>query len=362
MPRLNKSYVDSIAPGAREEMHFDDALPGFGLRVYPTGRKLYFVQYRARGRTRRVKVGVHGAVTADEARKLARQRLGEVAKGENPAETIAHERRLPTVANIADRFLTDHVAVRCKPSTAKQYELLIEGVIKPKLGPRKIGDITRTDIAELHHEMRERPYHANRTLSVLSKLFNLSEVWGLRPDGSNPCRHVQRYPERKRERFLSQAEIGRLGTALDEAERDGIELPAAINAIRLLLLTGCRLQEILTLKWDYIQPPYLCLPDSKTGARKIPIDRTVSDVLAGIVPVPGNPYVIAGTKEGQPIGDLHGPWRRIRTYAKLGDVRIHDLRHTYASNALAAGVPIEMVGKLLGHTQIQTTMRYAHLA
>lgn len=362
MPRLTKTFLDRLPPVTAEIFFWDDTLPGFGLRHYPSGRKLFFVQYRGKGRTRRVKLGTYGALTPDEARKLARQRLGEVAQGENPAEDIAIERRLPTVAALAERFLTHHVAIHCKPSTAGEYQRSIDLFILPKLGPRRIGDITRADIANLHHAMRDTPYQANRTLGVVSKMFNLAELWGLRPDGSNPCRHIPRYPERKRERFLLPEEIARLAQTLDEMGSESPALLPAINAIRLLMLTGCRLKEIQTLQWVYIKPPYILLPDSKTGARKIPIDEPVAEVLRGIARLPDNPFVITGKVDGQYLTDLQRPWRRIRARASLDDVRIHDLRHTYASNALAAGLPIEMVGKLLGHSQIQTTMRYAHLA
>ena len=220
----------------------------------------------------------------------------------------------------------------------------------------------RRDIAELHHKARATPYQANRTLGVLSKMFNLAEVWGLRPDGSNPCRHVPKYREMKRERYLAQAELQRLGAVLAEAECDGSETPQIVAAFRLLVLTGCRLGEIQTLKWEYITPRGMELPDTKTGARRIPLPQAARDVLAALPRLDGNPYVIAGKVEGRYATDLQHPWRRIRARAGLDGVRIHDLRHTYASNAVSSGMAIQMVGRLLGHTQLQTTMRYAHLA
>lgn len=362
MAKLTKRTVESLAPTDRDFLVFDDELPGFGVRVMPSGRKTFLVQYRAKGRTRRVKIGTFGALAPEAARTEAKKLLGDIARGENPAEDIAHDRRAPTLAAMCDRFMDQHAAIRCKPRTQHDYRKIIDRVIRPKLGTRKIGDITRSDIARLHHDMRDRPYMANRTLALLSKLFNLTELWGLRPDGSNPCRHVSKYREVQRERFLSHTELTCLGKVLEKCERKGLETQSAINAIRLLILTGCRLSEIQFLKWEHVQPPYLVLPDTKTGARKIPIDNAVADVLASIERAPGNPYVIAGKVPGQPLSDLRHPWGRIRERAKLEDVRIHDLRHTYASHALEAGLSLEMVGKLLGHTQMQTTMRYAHLA
>jgi integrase len=227
-----------------------------------------------------------------------------------------------------------------------------------------VTDIERKDIAELHHELQHIPYQANRTFGVLSKMFNLAEVWGLRPDGSNPCRHVKKYTERKRERFLDHIEIAELGRVLHEVERDGSETKAAVNAIRLLLLTGCRLTEIVTLKWEYVdlKARELRLPDSKTGAKVVPFGKTANAVLKGIEKLDDNPYVIIGKKPGSRLTDLQHPWRRIRSKAGLDSVRIHDLRHSYASGALALGEGLPMIGKLLGHTQVQTTARYAHLA
>lgn len=229
---------------------------------------------------------------------------------------------VPSVAAVCDRFLDQHVAQRCKPTTAREYRRVIDLHIKPALGSRRIGDITRADVGGLQNEMRAVPYQANRTLAVLSKLFNLAEVWGLRPDGSNPCRHVSKYPERKRERFLSQLELGRLGQVLSAVETDGSESPFAVAAIRLLILTGCRLSEIQELKWESVGPSHLELADTKTGPRRIPIGDAARHLLETLPRLPGNPYVIAGKVPGQHLTDLQRPWRRIRARAGLDGVRI----------------------------------------
>ncbi len=362
MAKISKRTIETLAPQEADFFLWDDELKNFGVRVMPSGRKTFLVQYRAKGRTRRVKIGVFGSVTPDEARQQAQRLLGEVAHGEDPAEGIAIDRKSPTVAKVCERFLQEHVAIRCKPSTEIGYRGIVERQIKPAFGTRRITDISRPDISKLHFEMRDRPHLANRTLSVLSKIFNLCELWGIRPDGSNPCRHVPKYRETARERFLSPEEIASVGSVLDEAEAEGSETKAACDAIRLLILTGCRLGEIQTLKWEYVQPPYLVLPDSKTGARRIPISSDVQKVLSAITRIDGNPYVLVGKNEGQYLAEIRHPWKRIQKRAGLSAVRLHDLRHTYASNALANGVPLEVVGKLLGHTQYQTTLRYAHLA
>lgn len=349
MTKINKRTVDALKAKEADYFVWDDELKNFGVRVLPSGQKTFLVQYRNGGRTRRVKLGRYGALTADEARKEAQAVLGKVAKGENPAEIVSAYRRALSVAKVCERFFTEHAKERCKPSTQREYRHCIDRYIVPKFGAHKITDITRADISELRHELRDKPYQANHVLQVLSKLFNLTEVWGLRPDGSNPCRHVPKYREHKRERFLSTTEIQRLFQVLDEAERDGSESPHACAAYRLLLLTGCRRGEIQTLKWDFVDGDYIRLPDSKTGARKIPIDRTIKDALERIERLPDNPYVIAGKVEGQHLTDLQHPWQRIRIRANLEGVRIHDLRHTYASKALMSGLPIEMVGELMGH-------------
>lgn len=362
MAKLTKRSVDALKPEARDYFVWDAQIAGFGVRVLPSGAKSYQAQYRKGGRTRRVAVGRHGSITVDEARKIAKEIMGQVAKGENPAEDISQHRKAPTVAALCERFFDSHVRERCKLSTQGEYRRAIDLFINPALGSFKVVDVERRDVAELHHRFRDKPYQANRTLGGLSKMFNLAEIWGLRPDGSNPCRHVPKYAEKKRERFLSHAELQRLGQVLAEVERDGSETPHVVAAFRLLLLTGCRLGEIQTLKWEYITERGMELPDSKTGARCIPLPSIARQVLSALPRPDGNPYVIAGKIAQQYATDLQHPWRRVRDRAGLANVRIHDLRHTYASNAVSSGMPIQMVGKLLGHSQLQTTMRYAHLA
>jgi integrase len=189
-------------------------------------------------------------------------------------------------------------------------------------------------------------------------------MWGLRPDGSNPRKHIKKYPEEKRERFLSPAELKRVGEVLREMEQEGIELPSSIAAVRLLMLTGCRLGEIMNLMWEHVNlsaKPFR-LPDSKTGAKVVHLGQPAVDVLERIDRLEGNSWVIMGTLPGGRLSDLQPFWQRVRARAGLKDVRIHNLRHTFASTAVASGQGLPMIGKLLGHTQVQTTARYAHLA
>ena len=212
--------------------------------------------------------------------------------------------------------------------------------------------------------MRSVPGHANRTLGVLSRMLTLAEVWEMRPEGVNPCQFVKKYPERRRERFLSDDEYRRLGVALWDAEREGFASPAAVAAIRPLMLTGCRSGEILSLRWENVDLDRgeLRLPDSKTGARIVHLGDPAIAVLRGIQRREDNTWVIPGLKRGTHLAFLHGPWRLILERAGIRNLRIHDLRHSFASGGLLVGEGLPMIGKLLGHNKVQTTARYAHLA
>ena len=359
MPRLTKRRIDALPAREKEYFVWDDTLKGFGARVYPNGGKRYVAQTFRRGKTIRVQIGRHGALSFDEAKARARKIIADIDEGRNPNKEKETERLSPTVAELAERFLKEYVPVQCKPRTRVEYRHAVERYIRPTLGSIKVTALGRDDVAALHHEMREKPYQANRTLGVVSKMMNQAEAWGLRPDRSNPCYHVRKYKEKKRERFLTAEELARLGKALDEEESFA---PSAVTAFRLLLYTGARLSEIQTLKWEHVRGYRIHLPDSKTGAKTIPLNGPALEVLAETKRVEGNPYIITGTTEGAHLTDLQKPWRRVRKAAGLEDVRIHDLRHTFASEAVMGGESLPMVGRILGHTQAQTTARYAHLA
>jgi integrase len=362
MTRLTKRAIDQLEPRSTDYFQWDADLPGFGVRVMRSGIKSYVVQYRHGGRTRRHTFSHVGRMTPDEARKHARELLVAVDKGSDPSAQHAAYRRTPTVRALCDRFLSEHVQHRCKPSTQREYRRSIDLFICPRFGGFKVSDVKRADISQLHHDMAHIPYQANRTLGVLSKLFNLAELWELRPDGSNPCRHVQKYKEEKRERQLGTEEFARLGQVLTDAEATGSEPKQVIAAIRLLLLTGCRLSEIQRLRWEHVRPDYLALPDSKTGPKRVVLGEPAIAVLDRIERSSDNPYVIVGALPGQHWADLQRPWRRVRAKSGLPNLRIHDLRHAYASTGVCRGESLPMIGKLLGHTTVQTTARYAHLA
>lgn len=359
MAKITKRSVDAAAPSDKEFFIWDDELRGFGLRVYPSGRKMYLTQFRAGGRLRRVNIGLHGAMTPDLARTEAMRHLSHVRLGADPAGERDRRKVSPTMKEFGQRFLDEHVALHCKPSTQAEYRRSVELFINPKIGSHRMIDITRADVVEIHQSMKATPYQANRTLGVLSIMFTVAHTWGVRSDGVNPCWKVKRYKEQKRERYLTPDELARLGKVLREtnAERE------AAFCIQLLLLTGCRLGEIQKLKWEYVdlKSGLLRLPDSKSGAKLVAIGQAVVDVFKSIPKVENNPYVITGTIDRQHLTDMQKPWRRLRKRAGLDDVRIHDLRHSFASDALQLGEDLTMIGRLLGHTQVQTTARYAHL-
>ena len=375
MPRITKRAVGALVAREREYMFWDNDVKGFGVRVHPSGRKVYVVKYRHHGRIVKKTIGPHGAIPPAAARACAAEIITAARTGKDPAGKDSREKEpaergpretaaAATMHELAGRFLEEYVPIRCKPNTAHSYRGSLARHVLPRLGERQVADVTRGDVATLHHQMRAVPFAANHTLGILSVMFTMAEIWGLRPEGSNPCRHVKRFREDKRERFLSDEEYRRLGAVLRRAEQTGTEAAPAVAAIRLLMLTGCRLSEILTLRWEDVdlEAAELRLTDSKTGSRVVHIGRPAVAVLRGMARVDGNPWVIAGRRPRSRIASLHYPWGRIRKRAGLDDVRLHDLRHSFASGGLLVGEGLPMIGKLLGHSQIQTTARYAHLA
>lgn len=364
MPKLTKRMIEELETRKSDYFIWDNDLPGFGVRALPSGRRKFVLQYRHGRVSRRMGLGQFGAISVEQARGLALQALAKLRQDIDPLAEIREKRTAVMVKELAERFEEEHISVHIKASTAKEYRRNLKLFILPAIGNMRICDVTRADISKFHHDWRHKPYQANRNIEIISKMFNLAELWGLRPDGTNPRRHIKKYPERKRERYYSSSELQSIGRTLVEMEAERIELPTAIAAVRLLLFTGCRLNEIMKLKWEYVDIPQsaLRLPDSKTGAKIVNLGQAAIDVLNTIKRLPDNPYVITGRVAGAPLTDLQPFWQRVRARAGLKDARIHDLRHTFASIAVSNGHSLPMIGKLLGHTQVQTTARYAHLA
>ena len=365
--KLTKRIVDAQNPSNKAYYKWDSELSGFGLKILPSGKKTYLIQYRLggrAGRTRRMTIGRHGVLTAEQARTQAKLLLGQVATGLDPAAEKDRDKTAITVERLLGQFFVEHVQVKLKKLTQENYEAVIRLNISKVFKRMSIEKVSRQDVARLHFDLRDRPYAANKTLAVLSKFFNWCEKYGHRPDHTNPCRHIDKYREVARQRFLSPDEQKRLGNALNQAEDEGLATPYAIRALKLLSLTGARLREILDLKWEYVdfERGVIELPTSKTGAKTIYLNPLAIQIIESTPKQRGNPYVICGLVQGKPINNLQKPWRRIRKLADLDDVRIHDLRHTFASVAVNGGMSLPMIGALLGHTQPATTARYAHLA
>ena len=361
--KLNKRVIDGLKVEDGDAVFWDRELTGFGIRIYASGRKIFVVQTRGPdGKPRRASVGPYVKVSVDDARRQAAEVIDRLKQGEKAfPEPSAPE---PTVADLAERYMKVHVEVDCRPGTVETFGRVVRLYVLPELGHLRLSEVDRSHVSALHHKMRDKPYQANQVRDVLAKMFRLAEAWGMMPPRRNPALPIRRYKEYRRERFLSREEYRKLARVLDEAQADGSVFPSAIPAIRLLLLTGCRKNEIITLRWDDIDRTAgeIRLRDAKTGARRVPLTPAVMWVLERIPRIEGNPWVITGANPGDHLKNLDAIWLRLRKRAGLEDVRVHDCRHSYASRALALGEGIPVISKLLGRRRFATTARYAHLA
>ena len=361
---LSKRVVDRLSVNGKDAVFWDRDLAGFGVRVYPSGKKVFVVQTRAFGRSKRVTLGTHGDITAEIARRDATEVIARIKKGQPAVQAEPEPAPDPTVADLAERYQREYVEMHCKPATVSHYRLMLRKHIVPALGERLVVDVEHKDILAFHNKLHRMPTVANRAADILVKMFNLADAWGWRPSGTNPCRGVSRFKVEKHERFLTREELYRLGQALRAAPAERLASTHAAAAIRLLMLTGCRRNEILGLRWDDLnfETGEMRLRDSKTGARMVPLPPRAAEVFASLSRTPGNPWVFPGRKKGTRLVNLNDSWDRVRKRAQLDGVRLHDLRHTYASRALALGESLPMIGDLLGHRKVNTTARYAHLA
>ena len=359
---LSKRVVDGLFVNGKDAIFWDRDLAGFGVRVYPSGKKVFVVQTRAFGRSKRVTLGTHGALAAERARKDAAAIIARIKKGQPPVEPEPTPD--PTVTDLAERYQREYVEMHCKPATVSHYRLMLRKHIVPALGERLVAEVEHKDILAFHNGLHHMPTVANRAADILVKMFNLADAWGWRPSGTHPCRGVSRFKVEKHERFLTREELHRLGQALRAAPSERLASRHAAAAIRLLVLTGCRRNEILGLRWDDLNfdTGEMRLPDSKTGARMVPLTAAAAKVLKDLPRTPDNPWVFPGKKKGTRLVNLNDSWERVRRRSGLDGVRLHDLRHTFASRALALGEGLPMIGDLLGHRMVSTTARYAHLA
>lgn len=378
--RISKAVVDSLKPARREFIVWDVDVPRLGVRVRPGGGKHYVLRLRADGRQRWYRIGKHGDPwTPDTARDEAERVLGQAANVEKLRETgsappsLRHPiearelgKTAPTLEAFAKRYLEEYAKPHKSEPSAEADAANLRRAILPALGMMRLNAITRADVTRFHLGRKETPTNANRCLALLSHMFTMAEKWGLRADGSNPCRHVERFEETKRERFLSVEELARLGNTLAAVEKRGELTPYGLAAVRLLTFTGARASEILGLTWNVVnlRAGTVRLTASKTGAKTLFLNAPALAVLSKLPHEAGNAHVIVGGRIGcaLTLSGLEQVWQEVRTAAKLEDVRLHDLRHSFASVAAAGGASLPIIGALLGHTRAETTKRYAHLA
>jgi integrase len=391
LPKLTKRFVDALKPVTKDTLYRDSELKGFALRVKPPsptappgahGAQTWVVQYRNKaGRTRKLKLGKVGTLTPDEARSEARSALGKVDRGGDPSATRHALRADLTVAQLVDRYLADGPAdkpAKKRASWTMDASNLKRHVI-PLLGRRQLGTLTAADVQKFQRDVTEGktkadektrargralvkggPAAATRATLVLSAMLQWASDRGFRPD--NPGKGVKLNKPRKRERYLSAAELASLGDAFTKAEHQGLN-PNSLAILRLLVLTGARRTEIASLRWDDVDfdRGVLRLPDSKTGAKIVPLGAPALAVLSQLSRKKGSPWVFPAARgKGHHVG-MPRVWRKLRTMAKLKNVRMHDLRHGFASVAVADSSSLYLLGKVLGHSQATTTERYAHL-
>lgn len=374
MPNLTRAAIAALEPSTRDVFLWDSELPRFGVKVTPTGRKTFLVRYATAAKANgKFHIGRCSDMTPDQARELARWAFQQVAAGKDPA--VERARRsgadAPTVAALAEAYQRDHAAVRKKPASAEQDARNWRLHILPVLGSKRVTEVTGQDVARLHAAIKQRGHlhAANRVLALLSKAFNLANRWGWIPDGSNPCRHVEKFPEQRRERPVRREELAALGAALRDLEAKRPDLWRGINLFWLWVLTGARMREVMTARWDWIdrERGLLLVPDSKTGQKAVRLNRLALARIDALPTRASSPFLfpspqirpsVRGKAEGAPMVNPRKTVARVFEAAGVKGMRIHDLRHVFGSVAGSAGVDIRTIADLLGHAQLSTTERY----
>ena len=360
MPRIADKLVRELgAPASGNRITYDDEIRGFGVRITASGARSFILNYRAAGRERRITVGGYPAWNVASARDRAKELRRMVDRGEDPMAERHAERAAPTMADLADRYLAEH-GPRKRPKSLVEDKSLLRGIILPRLGKTRVEAVRRADITSLHREVSETaPIRANRALALLSKMFSLASEWEIRAD--NPCTGVTKNPEERRERYLAGAELIRLTGAL-AAHRD----QSTANAIRLLLLTGARRGEVLAATWSQfdLEVGVWTKPSAATKQKKVhrvPLSAAAVTLLTEMRAGTAGPLLFPGRGTNAAQTDLKKSWAAICQAAQLENMRVHDLRHSYASILASAGMSLPVIGALLGHTQPATTARYSHL-
>lgn len=361
--KLTKRVVESLkSDPSNRVVAWDTEVTGFFIRVYPSGKRTYFFQYRNKARaTHMVKIGVHGSITTELARNTAINLSLQIGAGEDPSvKVIVQEDRTHTMVELAEKYLALHAKIKKSPQCYEEDKEFLKNVILKKFGNMELNEVSLLDIQTLHSALRKTPYRANRILALLSKMFNLALQWGWRCD--NPVRGIEKYHECKRDRWLVDQEVQRLYSTLEIYHNQSVA-----NAIRLLLLTGARRSEVLKATWDQfdLENGTWTKPAHTTKQKRtehLPLSFQAISLLGHMKEKSMTEHLFPGKLPGKPLKDIKKAWHTIRTQADLPDVRLHDLRHTHASHLVSSGLSLKIVGKLLGHTQTSTTERYAHLA
>lgn len=364
--KLTKKSVEALeGTGSRYEVR-DDDLKGFTVRVGASGEKSFYLTYRAgKGRSaqlKRLHLGTFPSMTVEQGRVIARQKLAQIALGADPAQAVKESKVAPLFSSSIEQFLREHVGVKLKPSTQKQYNALTQTHLLPAFGKMKVADVAYRHVAKLHHDLHETPYLANRCAALLSKFFDWCEKNGYREKGNNPVHGLEKYHEQKRLKFMEKAELEAIGAGIATLEAQDAIDPIISAALKVMLLTGARCSEILTLKWEYINEAHdqAFLPDSKTGAKALPIPPAAWAVISSLPRI--NEYCFSGRWGKGHLINVKDTWKRICDAGGISGWRIHDLRHAFASYAANSGKSLPIIGKILGHSQTSTTSRYAHLA
>jgi integrase len=360
--RITEKTIKSLkVPANGNRIYYDEQVGGFGVRVTAAGAISFILTYWTRGRQRRHTIGRHPEMNATAAREEAIRLRDEIRRGGDPLREKEQRREAPTIADLYSDYIERHAKIHLRPNTIRSAEGMARKHILPKIGNIKVADVTRRDVEELHNSVKDSPYQANRVRSLLSKMMNLAKAWEWRDE--NPCEGVPKFREEKRDRWLSTQEIERLCDALDNYSNQSVA-----NAIRLMLLTGARKSEALTARWEdfNLELGVWTKPSHHTKQKRtehVPLSAPAVQLLASMKEkADGNAHLFPGDVAEQPLNEIKWAWAKLCKQAKIENVRIHDLRHTYASHLVSSGMSLPIVGRLLGHTQPQTTARYAHLA
>ncbi|KND60948.1 Integrase [Candidatus Burkholderia verschuerenii] len=364
--KLTKSAVDAAQAAAQIVELRDTVVPSFLCKITPAGRKVFMLQYRTNaGERRKPALGQYGELTVEQARSLAQEWLAQVRRGGDPAADKAAARKAPTVRELCTKFMEDYSRQRNKPSTQAGYQGVVDRNIVPMIGRMKVQDVKRPDVALMMKKMAHKPADANRTFSVMRRMFNLAEIWGYRPDGTNPCRHVPMFPNERATHLISDEDMGRLFRQLDKIEDERSENYVIPLAIRLQFEFAARRSEIVALEWDWIdlENRHVVWPDSKTGGMSKPMSEEAWRLLSVAPGVEGSPYVLPSPRHaGRHLttSEYYGGWRRALKAAGATHVGTHGIRHRSATDIANSGIPVKVGMALTAHKTVAMFMRYVH--